>query len=159
MQKISPFLWFDTQAEEAANFYVSLFKNSKILGVNRYDAASAKASGKTEGSAMVVSFELEGQRFTALNGGPQFTFGEAVSFSVSCEDQEEIDKFWNALTTNGGAESQCGWLKDRFGLSWQIVPAKLSELLGGGGDPAKAQRAMVAMLGMKKLIIKDLENA
>jgi predicted 3-demethylubiquinone-9 3-methyltransferase (glyoxalase superfamily) len=148
MQKITPFLWFDGQAEEAANFYVSLFPDSKILW------KTAGADGKTQW----LSFELNGQAFNALNGGPVFKFTEAISFFVNCEGQEEVDKYWNALTANGGSEGQCGWLKDKYGLSWQIIPTALSRLLGDP-DHAKAGRVMQAMLKMKKIVIADLEKA
>ncbi len=131
-QKITPFLWFDDQAEEAAKFYTSIFPNSKIFNVARYDEAGAKASGRPAGSAMTVEFELEGQKFVALNGGPVFKFTEAISFVVNCESQEEVDKYWEKLT-EGGEEGQCGWLKDKFGLSWQIVPTALSDMLSRPG--------------------------
>ena len=154
MQKITPFLWFDNQAEEAANFYVSVFKNSKVLSVIRY----GDAGPGPKGSVMTVAFELEGQKFTALNGGPLFKFTEAVSFVVNCESQEEVDYFWEKLTADGGRESQCGWLKDKYGLSWQIVPTRLIELLQDK-DAAKSQRVMQAMLQMKKIDISKLEQA
>jgi predicted 3-demethylubiquinone-9 3-methyltransferase (glyoxalase superfamily) len=157
MQKITPFLWFDNQAEEAANFYTSLFKNSKIVNVARYDEEGARASGRPKGSAMTITFQLDGQEFIALNGGPVFKFTEAISFFVSCETQEEVDALWNKLT-EGGEEGQCGWLKDRFGLSWQIVPTALGEMLSDP-DPAKAQRVMQAMLQMKKIDIAKLKQA
>ena len=157
MQKITPFLWFDDKAEEAANFYVSLFKNSRVGDVSRYDEAGANAAGRPKGSVMVIEFELEGQEFVALNGGPHFKFTEAVSFVVNCETQEEVDKFWEKLT-RGGEESQCGWLKDRYGLTWQIVPTVLTELLKDK-DPQKANRVMQAMLKMKKIEIKILQQA
>jgi predicted 3-demethylubiquinone-9 3-methyltransferase (glyoxalase superfamily) len=157
MQKITSCLWFDQQAEEAVNFYVSLFKNSKIVNVARYDEASAQASGQPKGSVMTVTFQLEGQEFMALNGGPAFKFTEAISFIVNCETQEEVDRLWNALT-QGGEEVQCGWLKDKYGLSWQIVPTILEELLSDP-DPVKAQRVMQAMLQMKKLDIAGLRRA
>jgi predicted 3-demethylubiquinone-9 3-methyltransferase (glyoxalase superfamily) len=153
MQKITPFLWFDNNAEEAANFYVSVFKNSKILNVSRY----GDAGPGPKGSVMVVSFQLEGQQFTALNGGPQFKFSEAFSFVVNCETQKEIDEYWNKLTSGGGKESACGWLKDKFGFSWQIVPTALGKLMSG--DPKKANRVMQALLQMKKLDIATLEEA
>jgi len=153
MQKITPFLWFDGNAEEAALFYTSIFKNSKILNVSRY----GDAGPGPKGSVMVVSFQLEGQQFTALNGGPQFKFSEAFSFVVNCETQKEIDEYWNKLTSGGGRESECGWLKDKFGLSWQIVPAALGKLMSG--DPKKANRVMQAVLQMKKLDIATLEEA
>ena len=154
MQKISPFLWFDNQAEEAANFYVSLFDDAEITNVARYPEGTPGPAGEV----MTVSFTLEGQEFTALNGGPEFTFTEAVSFVVHCKDQDEVDRFWSQLTDGGGEESQCGWLKDRFGLSWQIVPDRLGELLGDP-DPARSQAAMQAMLQMSKIEIKTLEDA
>jgi predicted 3-demethylubiquinone-9 3-methyltransferase (glyoxalase superfamily) len=153
MQKITPFLWFDGQAEEAANFYVSLFKNSKIMGVARYGEAGPGPAG----TAMTVAFQLEGQEFTALNGGPQYKFTEAVSFLVSCESQKEVDFLWEKLS-EGGEEQPCGWLKDKFGLSWQIIPTILSELLQDQ-DAGKSQRVMQAMLQMKKIDISDLKRA
>lgn len=148
MKKVTPFLWFDTQAEEAMNFYVSVFKNSKVLNVSR----------GPDGKAFTVSFELEGQEFIALNAGPQFKFNEAVSFYVDCKDQAEVDYFWNKLTTDGGEESMCGWLKDKYGLSWQIVPKQLGELMGDP-DPVKSKRVMDAMLKMQKIIVADLQKA
>ena len=153
MQKIAPFLWFDNQAEEAANFYTSIFKNSRIVNVARY----GDAGPGPKGSVMVVNFELEGQEFVALNGGPQFKFTEAISFVVHCETQEEVDSYWSKLT-KGGNESQCGWLKDKYGLSWQITPNILPKLLS---DPnrQKANRVMQAMLPMKKIDIKKLKEA
>ena len=157
MQKITPFLWFDNQAEEAVNFYTSLFKNSKIENVARYDEAGAKVSGRPKGSVMTMTFQLNGQEFNALNGGPQFKFTEAISFFVNCETQAEVDELWSKLT-EGGEEGQCGWLKDRFGLSWQIVPTALGELRGDK-DPEKAQRVMQAMLQMKKIDIAGLKRA
>jgi len=147
MKKITPFLWFDDQAEEAMNFYVSIFKNSKILNV---------VPGPN-GKAFTVSFELDGQEFTALNAGPEFKFTEAISFFVNCEDQQEVDELWEKLSA-GGEESQCGWLKDKYGLSWQIVPTALGRLLGDP-DPAKAQRVMQAMLKMRKIDIAGLKQA
>ncbi|MFI5186173.1 MAG: VOC family protein [Chitinophagales bacterium] len=157
MQKITPFLWFDNQAEEAVQFYTSVFKNSKIGSMARYDDASAAASGRPKGSLMTASFQLEGQEFIALNGGPHFKFTEAISFVVTCDTQMEIDYFWDKLTEEG-EESQCGWLKDKFGLSWQIIPGSLSKLIAGP-DTEKSKRAMAALMKMKKLIIADLENA
>jgi predicted 3-demethylubiquinone-9 3-methyltransferase (glyoxalase superfamily) len=157
MQKISPFLWFDNQAEEAAKFYTSIFNNSKINSISRYDETGAKASGRPKGSAMVVDFDLEGQHFSAINGGPEFKFTEAISFYVSCETQKEVDELWKKLTT-GGQEGQCGWLKDKFGLSWQIVPSILGKLLGSN-DPTISERVMQAMLQMKKIDIAKLEQA
>jgi len=153
MQKITPFLWFDTQAEEAANHYVSIFANSRILKIARY----GEAGPGPKGSVMTVAFEINGQPFTAINGGPQFTFSEAISFVVSCETQAEIDTLWEKLSA-GGKESRCGWLKDRYGLSWQLVPTVLPELLGDK-DSARAQRAMQAMLKMGKLDIAALKRA
>jgi predicted 3-demethylubiquinone-9 3-methyltransferase (glyoxalase superfamily) len=154
MQRISPFLWFDDQAEQAAEFYVSLFPNSRILEVMRFaDDAPGQAAGVT-----TVRFELDGLEFDALNGGPLFPFTEAVSFSVDVDDQEEIDRLWNALTAGGGEPGQCGWLKDRWGLSWQIVPTSLSRLLSDP-DPARAKRATEAMLSMGKLDIAALQAA
>ena len=158
MQKITPFLWYDDKAEEAANFYVSIFKNSKIGDIARYDDAGAKAAGRPTDSVMVVEFQLEGQEFVALNGGPHFKFTEAVSFVVNCETQEEVDYFWQKLTADGGQESQCGWLKDKYGLSWQVVPTILTELLKDK-DPVKSQRVMKAMLQMKKIDIATLKQA
>ena len=155
-QRITPFLWFDDRAEEAAKFYVSVFPNSKVSSTSRYDETTAKAAGRPPGSVMTVAFQLDGQQFVALNGGPHFTFTEAVSFVVNCESQAEIDHFWSALSA-GGQEVQCGWLKDRFGLSWQIVPAILDELLQTG--PEKARRVMTALLHMKKLDLEALESA
>lgn len=156
-QKITPFLWFDDQAEEAAAFYVSIFKNSSIRGIARYDKDAAKAAGRPEGSVMTVQFELDGQEFVALNGGPAFKLTEAVSFVVNCETQEEIDHFWQELSA-GGQEVQCGWLKDRFGLSWQVVPTVLGEMLQGK-DPEKSHRVMAAIMQMKKLDLGALRNA
>ena len=153
MGKITPFLWYDTEAEEAATLYTSLFPNSTILSVNRYGAAGPGP----EGSVMTVSFELDGQRFVALNGGPAHPFTEAVSFVVDCSSQEEVDRYWSALT-EGGEESVCGWLRDRFGLSWQIVPSRLPELLTDP-DRGKSQRVMQAMLQMRKIDIAGLEAA
>lgn len=158
MQKITPFFWFDTQAEEAANYYVSIFKNAKVTEVTRYNEESSKVSGRPAGSAMTVAFELNGQQFVALNGGPQFTFSEAISFVIHCETQEEIDHYWNKLTADGGEEGQCGWLKDKYGVSWQVVPTNLGELLGGQ-DPVQSQKAMHAMLQMKKLDMNKLQAA
>src|SRR5690349_3515939 len=153
-QKITPFLWFNNQAEEAAQFYTSIFKNSNILSVSRY----GDAGPGPKGSAMVVSFQLAGQEFTALNGGPQFKFSEAVSFVVNCENQQEVDEYWSKLTSGGGQESMCGWLKDKFGFSWQIVPANLGKLMGQK-DPRRANRVMQALLKMRKLDIATLEQA
>lgn len=154
MPKIHPFLWFDTQAEEAMNFYVSLFKNSKVLSVVRYGPGGPGPAG----SVMTCDFELDGQRITALNGGPVFKLTEAISFVVDCQDQAEVDHLWDRLTSGGGEPSQCGWLKDRFGLSWQIVPTVLMELLSDP-DAAKAQRAVAAMMQMTKIDIAKLQAA
>jgi predicted 3-demethylubiquinone-9 3-methyltransferase (glyoxalase superfamily) len=154
MQKITPCLWFDTEAEEAAEFYTSVFENSRVLEVTHY----GKAGPRPEGSVLTVSFELDGQEFVALNGGPEFTFDEAISFQVSCETQDEVDEYWRRLTEGGGEEVTCGWLKDRFGLSWQIVPTRLIELMKDP-DPDKAAAATRAMLEMKKIDIAALEEA
>jgi predicted 3-demethylubiquinone-9 3-methyltransferase (glyoxalase superfamily) len=148
MNKITPFLWFDTQAEEAMNFYCSIFKNSKVLGV----------SPGPNGMAQSVNFELEGQEFIGLNAGPDYKFNEAVSFFVNCETQAEVDELWSKLTADGGEEGQCGWLKDKYGLSWQIIPTTLTRLLSDP-DPAKAGRVMQAMLGMRKIDIQGLTQA
>ena len=158
MQKITPFLWYDDQAEEAAKFYCSIFKNSKVGKITRYEEESAKATGRPAGTAMTVAFEIEGQKFTALNGGPHFKFTEAVSFVVDCETQEEVDYFWDKLTADGGSESQCAWLKDKYGLSWQIVPTILIELLQDK-DAEKSHRVMLAMMQMKKIDIATLQRA
>jgi predicted 3-demethylubiquinone-9 3-methyltransferase (glyoxalase superfamily) len=152
-QKIIPNLWFDTQAEEAATFYVSVFKNSRIVKVSHYTDAGPRQAGMV----MTVEFELDGQPFVGINGGPEFTFDEAVSFQITCADQDEVDYFWDALT-EGGQESMCGWLKDKFGLSWQVVPQGLEELFTDP-DPQRAQRAMQAMLQMRKLDIDALRAA
>jgi len=157
MQKITPCLWFDNQAEEAVNFYASIFKNSKVGRIARYGEAGAEVSGRPSGSVMTVEFQLEGQEFLALNGGPIFKFTEAVSFVVNCETQEKIDEMWEKLS-KGGAKGQCGWLKDKYGLSWQIVPPVLSEMLQDK-DTKKSERVMKAMLQMKKLDIKTLKQA
>jgi predicted 3-demethylubiquinone-9 3-methyltransferase (glyoxalase superfamily) len=153
IQRITPFLWFDHQAEEAAGFYTSIFPNSKVLKVVRYGEAGPGPAG----SAMTVEFELDGQRFVALNGGPHFKFTEAVSFVVNCQTQDEVDAYWEKLSA-GGAQVQCGWLKDKFGLSWQIVPTVLPELLSDP-DAEKSQRVMKVMLTMKKLDIRALKQA
>src|SRR5438874_9628303 len=157
MQKITPCLWFDNQAEEAVNFYASIFKNSKVGRIARYGEAGAEVSGRPSGSVMTVEFQLEGQEFLALNGGPIFKFTEAVSFVVNCETQEEVDYFWSRLSA-GGEESRCGWLKDRFGLSWQVVPIVLIEMLADK-DIAKAKRVTHAMLQMDKIDIPTLKKA
>jgi predicted 3-demethylubiquinone-9 3-methyltransferase (glyoxalase superfamily) len=157
--KISPCLWFDNQAEDAAKFYIAIFKNSKITTISRYGEAGKEVHGKPPGSVMAVAFELEGQSFTALNGGPVFKFNEAISFQVDCKSQEEVDYFWEKLSVGGDARAQqCGWLKDKYGVSWQIVPTVLIELLNDP-DPDKSQRAMTAMLQMKKIDIAGLKRA
>jgi predicted 3-demethylubiquinone-9 3-methyltransferase (glyoxalase superfamily) len=153
MQTITPCLWFDTQGEEAAEFYTSLFPNSRIVDVARY----GEAGPRPEGTVMTVTFELDGQSFVALNGGPEFTFNEAISFQVGCETQAEVDEYWSRLS-EGGEEGPCGWLKDRFGVSWQIIPRVLLELLGDP-DREKSQRVMRAMLSMRKIEIDELEQA
>lgn len=154
MQKITTYLWFDNQAEEAATFYTSLFADSKIHDVQRYGEGGPGPAG----TAMMVTFELAGQHFLALNGGPEFTFNEAISLFVDCEGQEEVDELWAKLIADGGQESQCGWLKDRWGLSWQIIPKQLPGFLQHP-DPAAAQRAMKAMLGMRKIDVAALREA
>lgn len=152
-QKITPFLWFDDKAEEAMNFYVSIFKNSRITSVSRY----GDAGPGPRGTVMTGTFQLEGQEFMALNGGPHFKFTEAISLFVNCETQQEVDELWEKLTA-GGQESQCGWLRDKYGLSWQIIPSALGKMLNDK-DPKKSQRVMKAMLQMKKIDIKDLQEA
>lgn len=154
--QITPCLWFDTQAGEAAKFYTSVFKNSKITATTYYGKEGFEFHGKPEGSVLTVAFELNGQQFTALNGGPQFKFSESISFQINCETQEEIDYYWNKLTSEGGEESQCGWLKDKFGLSWQVVPTILPKLLA---DPEKSGRVTKAFMQMKKFDIETLKNA
>ncbi|WP_331436863.1 VOC family protein [Gordoniibacillus kamchatkensis] len=154
VQKISPYLWFDNQAEEAVNLYVSIFKNSKVESVVRYGEAGPGPAG----AVMSATFRLEGQRFMALNGGPHFTFSPAISFFVSCETQQEVDELWSKLTADGGEEGRCGWLKDKFGVSWQIVPTVLGELMQDK-DAGKSQRVMQAMLQMNKLDIERLKQA
>jgi predicted 3-demethylubiquinone-9 3-methyltransferase (glyoxalase superfamily) len=153
MNEITPCLWFDTEGEEAASFYTSVFPNSRIVDVTRYGAAGPRP----EGTVMTVSFELDGRKFVALNGGPNYTFSEAISFQVSCQEQEEVDALWSKLS-EGGEEGPCGWLKDRYGVSWQIVPTALPELLADP-DPERSQRVMRAMLEMKKIEIDALEKA
>ena len=154
MSRITPFLWFNDNAEEAVNFYVSIFPNSKIVSLSRYGEAGPDPSG----SVMTAAFQLDGQDFIALNGGPEYSFTEAISLYVDCRDQQEVDDLWAKLTSDGGQESQCGWLKDRYGLSWQIIPRALSELLADK-DPARAQRAMQAMLRMRKIDVLALQAA
>ena len=159
MQKITPCLWFDTQAEDAAKLYTSIFPNSRIEGSANYEGDEVvEVSGKEEGSVMTVSFYLDGQKFMALNGGPQFKFNESISFMIDCKTQEEVDHYWEKLTADGGEESQCGWLKDKFGVAWQVVPEQLGDLMSSG-EAGKAEKVMNAMLKMKKLIIADLEAA
>ena len=153
-QKITPNLWFDMNAEEAANFYVDLFDDGRILNVARYPEGSPGPAGEV----MTVEWELNGQKFVGINGGPQFQFSEAVSFMISCKDQEEVDYYWDRLTADGGREGQCGWLTDRFGLAWQVVPEGMDEVFSDP-DPAKAERSMAAMMKMKKLDIAELRAA
>ena len=157
MQKITPCWWFDDQAEEAVKFYASMFKNSKIKSITRYSEDAAKVSGRPKGSVLTVAFKLAGQEFLALNGGPIFKFTEAVSFIVNCKTQAEVDRLWEKLS-EGGEKGQCGWLKDKYGLSWQIVPTILSKMLQDK-DARKSERVMSALLQMKKLDIKRLEQA
>jgi len=153
-QKITPNLWFDTEAEEAAEFYTSVFGNSRIVHVTHYNEAGPREAGMV----LTVEFELDGQRFIAINGGPQFKFDEAISFAITCADQAEVDYYWERLLAGGGQESQCGWLKDRFGLSWQVVPAGMEEALNQS-DPERSRRAMEAMLKMRKIDLEELERA
>jgi predicted 3-demethylubiquinone-9 3-methyltransferase (glyoxalase superfamily) len=157
-QQIAPCLWFDTQAEAAAKFYVSIFKNSKITSISRFPDAGQDVHGKPAGSVMLVAFELDGRPFTALNGGPQFKFDEAVSFQVTCETQADVDYYWSKLTSGGGQEGPCGWLKDKFGLSWQVVPAVIPKMMTDP-DTAKSARVMNAFMTMKKLDIAAIERA
>jgi predicted 3-demethylubiquinone-9 3-methyltransferase (glyoxalase superfamily) len=159
MQKITPCLWFDDQAEEAAQFYTAIFRDARIVSITRYGEAGYEVHGKPAGTVMTVAFELEGQAFTALNGGPVFTFNEAISFQVYCETQEEVDYYWEKLSQGGDEKAQqCGWLKDKYGVSWQIVPTVLIEMLNDP-DVAKSQKAMTAMLHMKKIDIETLKRA
>lgn len=158
-QRIAPCLWFDDQAEEAAAFYTSVFPNSKIVKVSRYGEAGREIHGRPAGSVMTVAFELDGQPFTALNGGPVFTFNEAISLQVHCQTQEEVDHYWEKLSAGGDPKAQqCGWLKDRYGVSWQVVPTVVADLIGDP-DSERSQRAMAALLEMKKLDIAALERA
>jgi predicted 3-demethylubiquinone-9 3-methyltransferase (glyoxalase superfamily) len=158
-KRISPFLWFDDKAEEAAKFYVGIFENSKIVGTTKFTGESAKMAKKPEGSVMTVDFELEGEKFAALNGGPMFKFNESISFVIRCKDQAEVDRFWDALTPGGDPKAQqCGWLKDKFGLSWQVIPDRFMELIQDP-DAARAKRVMDAMMTMKKLDVPALEKA
>lgn len=159
MKKIAPCLWFDGQAEEAATFYTGIFPNSKITAISRYSEVGQEIHGRPPGSVMTVAFELDGQPFTALNGGPTFTFSEAISFQISCENQQELDAYWERLSQGGNEAAQvCGWLKDKFGVSWQVVPRRLNELMADP-DRAKAGRVMSAMLKMKKLDVAGLQAA
>lgn len=157
-QKIQPFLWFDSQAEEAANFYVSVFKNGSVGAITYYGEAASQPIGKPVGSVLTVAFQLEGQDFVAINGGPIFRFTEAVSFAIQVDSQEELDYFWNTLIADGGEESYCGWLKDKYGLSWQVVPRGVESMLSDP-DPAKSERVMTAVIGMRKLDIDALNRA
>jgi predicted 3-demethylubiquinone-9 3-methyltransferase (glyoxalase superfamily) len=154
LTRITPCLWFDTQGEDAANFYTSIFDDSRVVDVTRYGSAGPRP----EGMVMTVSFVLAGQEFVALNGGPEFTFDEAISFQVNCESQDEVDHFWDKLVEGGGEHGPCGWLKDRFGVSWQIIPVALEELIRDP-DPARAQAAIKAMLGMSKIDISEIQRA
>jgi predicted 3-demethylubiquinone-9 3-methyltransferase (glyoxalase superfamily) len=158
MQKINPFVWFDNQAEEAVKFYTSIFKESKIGRILRCNEQVAKTTGQPAGSVLTIEFEIAGEKVVALNGGPRFKFNESVSFVVNCETQAEVDYFWERLTADGGEESQCGWLKDKFGLSWQVIPTVLIDMLHDK-DPEKAERVMKAMLQMQKIEIPKLKAA
>ena len=159
VQRITPFLWFDDQAEEAARFYTSVFPDSRIVTLTRYSTEAAEVAGRAEGSAMTVVFRLDGQEFVALNGGPIFKFSEAISFVVNCASQDEVDHYWERLSAGGDERAQqCGWLKDRYGVSWQVVPAVLGELLSSP-DPEKSRRVMRVLLQMKKIVVADLEGA
>jgi predicted 3-demethylubiquinone-9 3-methyltransferase (glyoxalase superfamily) len=159
MDKITPCLWFDDQAEEAVAFYTAIFRNSKIVGITRYGEAGHEFHGKPAGTVMTVAFELDGQTFTALNGGPVFKFNEAISFQVNCDTQEEVDNYWEKLSEGGDANAQqCGWLKDKYGVSWQIVPTALIEMLQDQ-DASKSQRVMTALLQMKKIEMEVLRQA
>ncbi len=157
MQSITPFLWFDDQAEEAANFYTSIFKNSSIGTVTRYDEATAANVGRPVGSALTVDFTLNGQTYVGLNGGPRFKFTEAVSFAIQCDDQAEVDYYWSQLTDDGGEEMMCGWLKDKFGLSWQVIPTELIDILRAGGE--RSQKAMQAVMSMRKINLASVLEA
>jgi len=158
MQKITPFLWFDDQAEDAANFYTSIFKNSNIGRIFRHTEEAAEKTGLPVGSVLTIEFEIEGQKFVALNGGPLFKFNESISFVINCETQEEVDYFWGKLTADGGEESACGWLKDKFGMSWQVTPTVLIDMLNDS-DEEKSGRVMQAMLQMRKIDVKVLKDA
>jgi predicted 3-demethylubiquinone-9 3-methyltransferase (glyoxalase superfamily) len=158
VQRITPCLWFDDQAEEAARFYTGIFKNSKIVSISRYPEAGQEIHGKAPGTVMVVEFELDGQAFTALNGGPIFKFNEAISLQVNCDTQEEVDHYWSRLSEGGDPKAQqCGWLKDKYGASWQVVPKGMAEMMAG--DPKRAKKAFEAMLKMKKLDLAELKRA
>jgi predicted 3-demethylubiquinone-9 3-methyltransferase (glyoxalase superfamily) len=158
MRQLVPNLWFDNEAEDAAKFYTSIFKDSKITNVSYYPEAATAVSGKPAGSVLTVDFELEGNRFTALNGGPEFKFNESISFVIECEDQREIDYFWERLTGDGGEESMCGWLKDRFGVSWQVVPKRLNDMMADK-DQRKVEAVTAAFMPMRKLDLEQLERA
>lgn len=158
MQRITPYLWYDSEAEAAAQFYTSLLPNSRITKIDRFPEGGEDVTGKPAGSVMTVAFTLDGQEFVALNGGPAFKFTEAVSFMISCDDQNEVDRLWTALTADGGEESMCGWCKDKFGVSWQIIPKQLHTYLADA-DPGRAERAMKAMLGMRKIDLAGLKAA
>lgn len=158
MSKITTNLWFDNQAEEAANFYTSIFKNSSITDITRYGKAGYEFHGRPEGSVMTVAFELDGDSFVALNGGPMFQFNEAISLIINCDDQNEVDYFWQKLTADGGEPSQCGWLKDKYGVSWQVVPKGLQTLLANS-DPERQERVMSVLMTMSKLDLNRLEQA
>jgi predicted 3-demethylubiquinone-9 3-methyltransferase (glyoxalase superfamily) len=158
--KITPCLWFDIQAEDAVNFYVGIFKNSRIVAISRYGEAGRDVHGMPAGTVLTVAFELNGQPFTAMNGGPVFKFNEAISFQINCDTQEEIDYFWSRLGEGGPEEArQCGWLKDKYGVSWQVVPRELGERLMMSGDPVRTDRVMTALLKMKRLDIAELQRA
>jgi predicted 3-demethylubiquinone-9 3-methyltransferase (glyoxalase superfamily) len=159
MEKITPFLWFDGNAEAAAKFYTSVFKKSKIHAITRYPESAAKCSGQREGSVMTVEFEIQGQRFTAMNGGPQVKFNEAISFVVRCKTQAELDYYWKKLTSGGGKEVACGWLRDKYGVAWQIVPEGLLEMVLASKDAERVNRVMAAVMQMTKLDIKTLKQA
>jgi predicted 3-demethylubiquinone-9 3-methyltransferase (glyoxalase superfamily) len=158
MRQLTPNLWFDNEAEEAAKFYTSIFENSRIHSIQRYPEAATEVSGKPAGSVLTVEFEIEGQRFVALNGGPEFKFNESVSFMIPCKDQREVDYFWSRLIDGGGEESMCGWLKDKFGLSWQVVPERLNEMMEDK-DQKKVEAVTAAFLQMRKLDLATLEQA
>ena len=158
MQRITPFLWFDDQAEDAANFYTSVFKNSNIGRIFRHTEEAAEKTGRPVGSVLTIEFEIEGQKFVALNGGPLFKFNESISFVINCETQDEVDYFWGKLTADGGEESACGWLKDKFGMSWQVTPTILIDMLNDS-DEEKSGRVMQAMFQMKKIDVKALKDA